>query len=155
MSRGAKIRKKPIETDAIYKSRVVTRTINKVMLHGKKSIARSVVYSVIENLKTEEVEGVKLFEDAIKNIMPKIEVRSRRVGGSNYQVPVPLKHDRSESLAVRWLVDAARAKKGMDMNKALLTEIQSALNNEGDAVRKKDSVQRMADANKAFAHFKW
>jgi len=155
MSRGAKIRKKPIETDAIYKSRVVTRTINKVMLHGKKSIARSVVYSVIENLTTPENEGVKLFEDAIRNIMPKVEVRSRRVGGSNYQVPVPLKHDRSESLAVRWLVDAARSKKGMDMNKALLTEVQAAINNEGDAVRKKDTVQKMADANKAFAHFKW
>ena len=155
MSRGAKIRKKPIETDAIYKSRVVTRTINKVMLHGKKSIARSVVYSVIENLTTPENEGVKLFEDAIRNIMPKVEVRSRRVGGSNYQVPVPLKHDRSESLAVRWLVDAARSKKGMDMNKALLTEVQAAILNEGDAVRKKDSVQKMADANKAFAHFKW
>ncbi|MDA1337996.1 MAG: 30S ribosomal protein S7 [bacterium] len=155
MSRGAKIRKKPIETDAIYKSRVVTRTINKVMLHGKKSIARSVVYSVIENLTTPENEGVKLFEDAIRNIMPKVEVRSRRVGGSNYQVPVPLKHDRSESLAVRWLVDAARSKKGMDMNKALLTEVQAAILNEGDAVRKKDTVQKMADANKAFAHFKW
>ena len=155
MSRGAKIRKKPIETDAIYKSRVVTRTINKVMLHGKKSIARSVVYSVIENLTTPENEGVKLFEDAIRNIMSKVEVRSRRVGGSNYQVPVPLKHDRSESLAVRWLVEAARSKKGMDMNKALLTEVQAAILNEGDAVRKKDTVQKMADANKAFAHFKW
>ena len=155
MSRGAKIRKKPIETDAIYKSRVVTRVINKVMLHGKKSIARSVVYSVIENLTTPENEGVKLFEDAIRNIMSKVEVRSRRVGGSNYQVPVPLKHDRSESLAVRWLVDAARSKKGMDMNKALLTEVQAAILNEGEAVRKKDTVQKMADANKAFAHFKW
>jgi len=155
MSRGAKIRKKPIETDAIYKSRVVTRVINKVMLHGKKSIARSVVYSVIENLKTEENDGVKLFEDAIRNIMPKVEVRSRRVGGSNYQIPVPLKHDRSESLAIRWLVDVARSKKGMDMNKALLTEVQAALNNEGDAIRKKETVKKMADANKAFAHFKW
>ena len=155
MSRGAKIRKKPIETDPIYKSRVVTRVINKVMLHGKKGLARSIVYDVIENLHTEENDGVKLFEDAIRNIMPKVEVRSRRVGGSNYQIPVPLKHDRSEALAIRWLVEAARSKKGMDMNTALLKEIKAALNNEGDAIRKKETVKKMADANKAFAHFKW
>lgn len=155
MSRGAKIKKRPVETDPVYKSRIVTRVINKVMLDGKKSTARKVVYTVINGLNEDKEEATKLFEDAIKNVMPKQEVRSRRVGGANYQVPVPLKHDRAESLAIRWLVDAARNKKGMDMAKALTLEVTSALKNEGDAINKKETVHKMADANKAFSHLRW
>jgi len=155
MSRGAKIKKKSIESDPIYKSRVVTRVINKVMLDGKKSTARGIVYDVIAEFNEDRDEGVKLFEDAIKNIMPKQEVRTRRVGGANYQVPVPLKHDRAEGLAIRWLVDVARKKKGIDMRKALFNELKAALNHEGDAINKRDTVHKMADANKAFSHLRW
>ena len=151
--RGKRAKKRPIEVDPIYKSKVVTRVINKVMLDGKKSIAEGVVYGVIEKLHEDRKEAVKMFEEAVKNVMPQQEVRSRRVGGATYQVPMPVKHDRSEALAVRWIVDAARGKQGKSMTEHLYAVIKDAHEGTGDAVRKRYEVHKMADSNRAFAHF--
>jgi len=153
--RGSKAKKRLVESDPIYKSKTVSRFINYLMQDGKKSKAREIVYSVLESLSKDQKESVTFFEDAIKNVMPKQEVRSRRVGGATYQVPVLLKHDRSEALALRWLIDTSRSKKGDGMANKLLSEMKAALNNEGTAIKKRQDVERMADANKAFSHFKW
>lgn len=153
--RGRPIRKKPIETDSVYKSRVITRVINRVMKDGKKSLAQKLVYKTLDNLSESKKESRQIFEQAIKNVMPKQEVRSRRIGGATYQVPVPLKHDRSETLAIRWIVSAAKNKKGKPMTKKLTEEIKNAYNNTGGAVKKKEDTHKMAEANKAFAHFRW
>lgn len=156
MPRGKPINKAPKEPDAKYKSRVITKLINLVMLDGKKSVAKSVVYDALKELDKEDVkEGRKFFEDAIKNIMPEVEVRSRRVGGANYQIPMPVRHDRAETLALRWLIDSVRNQKGKPFSERLLNEIKLAYNNEGSAVKKKEDTHRMADANKAFSHFRW
>jgi small subunit ribosomal protein S7 len=156
MSREGKIKKFIKEPDFKYKSSVVTKFINMVMLDGKKSIARDIVYETIENLEKEDIkEARKYFEDAIKNVMPQIEVRTRRVGGANYQIPIPVKHDRSETLAIRWILDSARNKKGKPMVERLTNEIKLAFKNEGEAIQKKVNTHKMADANKAFAHFRW
>lgn len=152
--RGKPAKKRILNPDPIYKSRVVSRMVNKVMLHGKKDTAESAVYGVLKGLSTDEKEALKIFEDAVKNVMPKQEVRSRRVGGATYQVPYPVKHERSESLAVRWLVDAARAKKGKTMELRLLEEVKSAHENQGDAIRKRDDTHKMAESNRAFSHFR-
>jgi small subunit ribosomal protein S7 len=153
--RGTKAKKRIIESDPVYKSKVITRFINYLMLDGKKAISRSTVYSVLEELDEDKKVAAQKFEDAIKNVMPKQEVRSRRVGGATYQVPVPLKHERSEALAMRWMIDAARKRKGVPLRKKVLDEFVTALNNEGTAIKKKEDVHKMAEANKAFAHFKW
>jgi small subunit ribosomal protein S7 len=155
MARGAKPRKHQIETDPFYKSRVVTRIVSRLMLGGKKSVASKVIYDVLERLSEDKKEATTKLEEAIKNLMPSQEVRSRRVGGATYQVPVPLRHDRSEALAIRWLVETARAKKGKPMAVRLLEEVQLAFKKEGTAYKKKEDTLRMADANKAFAHLKW
>lgn len=153
--RSKKAKKRTIEPDSIYKSKLVTRFINYLMLDGKKSVSRKAIYSVLENLSKDKKEAASKFEEAIKNVMPKQEVRSRRVGGATYQVPVALKHDRSEALAIRWIISAARAKKGTTLDNKVLGEIKASLNNEGTAIKKRDDVHKMADANKAFSHFKW
>jgi len=155
MSRSSKPIKKNLETDNSYKSKVVTRLITRMMLGGKKSTAQEIAYKALEGLSEDKKEAVTKFEEAIKNLMPAQEVRSRRVGGATYQVPVPLRHDRSEALAIRWLVEAARNKKGKPMDKRLFDEISLAFKKEGSAFKKKEDTIRMADANKAFAHFKW
>jgi len=153
--RGNKAKKRQIVSDPIYKSKVVTRFINYLMLDGKKIVATKSVYGALEELSKDKKEAVKKFEDAIKNVMPKIEVRSRRVGGATYQVPVPLRHERSEALAMRWVIDSARKRKGAPIKKKITEEIISALNNEGTAIKKKEDVHKMAEANRAFGHFKW
>lgn len=156
MSRSGKLQKRIREPDQKYKSAVISKMINMVMYDGKKSTAEQIVYTAIEELNPEDSkEARKYFEDAIRNVMPQMEVRSRRVGGANYQIPVPVKHDRAETLALRWLVDSARNKKGRPMSKRLSDEIKLAYNNEGEAIMKKVNTHKMADANKAFAHFKW
>jgi small subunit ribosomal protein S7 len=109
--RGKKAKKRPLNPDPIFKSKIVTRMISVVMTRGKKSIAREIVYGAMKMLNEDEKEALRMFEQAVKNVMPQQEVRSRRVGGATYQVPIPLKHDRSEALAVRWIVSAARSKK--------------------------------------------
>lgn len=156
MPRGRSARRDPKEPDSKYKSVVVTKTINMIMHGGKKSVARKIVYEVMDNLNSDDPkESKRYFEEAVKNVMPDVEVRSRRVGGANYQIPIPVKHDRAETLALRWIIGAARNRKGTTMVKALTDEVKSAFKNEGDAIIKKINTHKMADANKAFAHFRW
>ncbi len=149
--------KYPRRPDLVYQSDAISRFINTVMWDGKKDTARKVVYDALELLKKGEGEPdpLELFETAIRNVSPLMEVRSRRVGGANYQVPREVPQQRRTSLAYRWLINAARAKKGKPMAEKLAEEILLAVKNEGTAIKKKDDMHRMADANKAFAHFAW
>ncbi len=151
--RGKPAKKRPVLGDPVFKSKIVNRMINIVMLSGKKSIAESVVYGAIDHLNEDRKEGLRMLEQAVKNVMPQQEVRSKRVGGATYQVPMPLKHERSEALALRWLITAARNKKGKPMEEKLYEELNNAYQNMGDAIKKRDDTHRMADANRAFAHF--
>ncbi len=153
--RTKKIKSRPMNADPVYKSRVVTRMINKVMLDGKRSTAQKIVYDALEKLSADRKEAVELFENAVKNVMPKQEVRSRRVGGATYQVPMPLRHSRSEALAIRWIVQSARDKQGKPMADFLAIELKNALENIGDSIKKKEDTHRMAEANRAFAHFRF
>lgn len=149
--------KHPRQPDQEYKSEAISRFINTVMQDGKKDTARKVVYAALEIIKQsgEGVDALETFETAIRNVSPLMEVRSRRVGGANYQVPREVPQQRRVSLAYRWLINAARAKKGKPMAEKLANEILLAAKNEGEAIKKKDDMHRMADSNKAFAHFAW
>jgi len=151
--RGKRAKKRSIVPDSIYKSKVVSRMINTVMERGKKSLAVKIVYSSMEKLSEDEKERLRILEQAVKNVMPQQEVRSKRIGGATYQVPVPLRHDRSEALAVRWIVESAKSKKGKSMVERLYTVLNDSYQNTGDAIKKRDEVHRMAEANRAFAHF--
>jgi small subunit ribosomal protein S7 len=153
--RGKRAPKRPVEPDFQYKSKVVSKLIQLVMQSGKKSIAEKIVYGFIEKLDADQRESRRIFEEAVKNVMPQVEVRSRRVGGANYQIPIPLKHERAEALALRWIVEAARAAKGKTIEERLLEEVKLASKNEGTAIRKKLDTHKMAEANRAFAHLKW
>ena len=141
MPRRAEVQARPVESDAVYASPLVTQVINKVMLDGKKSIAESIVYDALEQ--------------AVKTVTPVLEVRGRRVGGANYQVPVEVPQRRARTLAVRWLVTFARDRREKGMSVKLANEIMDALNQQGGAFKRKDDVYRMAQANKAFAHYRW
>jgi small subunit ribosomal protein S7 len=147
--------KHPRRPDAEYNSEAITRFINTVMWDGKKDTARTLVYDALEIIKQGEKDPLETFETAIRNVAPLMEVRSRRVGGANYQVPREVPQQRRVSLAYRWLINAARAQKGKPMAQKLADQILQAANNEGTAIKKKDDMHRMADANKAFAHFAW
>jgi len=151
--RGKRSEKRILQTDMLYKSRVITRMINTVMLSGKKSTAEKSVYGALEKLAEDKKDALTMFEQAVKNVMPSQEVRSKRVGGATYQVPVPLKHERSEALAVRWIVGAARSKRGKPMLEKLHEELKSAYEGVGSAIKKRDDTHKMAEANRAFAHF--
>lgn len=151
--RSKRAKKRPIQSDPVYKSKVITRLINVLMLDGKKSIARNIVYSALSRLNEDPKEATRMFEEAVKNVMPIQEVRSRRVGGATYQVPYPLKHDRAEALAVRWIVGAARKKSGTDMINRLHLELKDAYQGVGDAMKKRDETHKSAESNRAFAHF--
>ena len=143
--------------DMKYNSARVEKFINSVMWDGKKSTARKVVYDSFELIKekTKVESPLELFETAIRNVSPQVEIRSRRVGGANYQVPREVRPERKQALAFRWILLAARARKGMPMHKRLAEELIAASNNEGSAVKKREDTHRMAEANKAFAHFAW
>ncbi len=144
--------------DPIYNSVVVTKLINKVMLDGKKSVAEKIVYSAFEiaSKKTNgEKRGIDIFNDAVENLKPILEVRSRRVGGATYQVPVEVRPERQLSLALRWLVDASRNRNERTMAERLANEILDASNSKGAAFKKKEDIYKMAEANKAFAHYRW
>jgi len=147
--------KHPRQPDTLYKSEAISRFINTVMLDGKKDTARAVVYDALEIIKKGDVDPLETFETAIRNVSPLMEVRSRRVGGANYQVPREVPQQRRVSLAYRWLINAARAKKGKPMAEKLASEILMAAKNEGEAIKKRDDMHRMAESNKAFAHFAW
>jgi small subunit ribosomal protein S7 len=154
--RRAEIQVRPIEPDAVYGSPLVTQVINKVMLDGKKSIAEEIVYEALETVGTKSGRPpVEVLEQAVKTVTPVLEVRSRRVGGANYQVPVEVPQRRARTLAVRWLVQYARERREKGMSDKLANEILDALNQQGGAFKRKDDVYRMAQANKAFAHYRW
>ncbi len=153
-----KIKKQPApEADIIYQSEKVSKFVNYVMERGKKAVARKVVYDAFEVIKEKEkVENpLEVFDTALKNTAPMMEVRSRRVGGANYQVPREVREVRRNFLSMKWIIDAARAKKGQPMHMKLADEIILASKNEGEAVKKRENTHKMAEANKAFAHFAW
>lgn len=152
--RGKQAPKREITPDPKYGNVHIAKFINYIMLHGKKSVAQKVVYDALDIVSEKTKENpLDVFDRALKNVMPSLEVKSRRVGGANYQVPMSVRGDRRYVLAFRWIIAAARSKKGKPMAVKLSDEFMSAANNEGDAVKKKQDVQRMAEANRAFAHF--
>ena len=155
--RGKRAKKREQKPDKKYGNPLITRLINKVMLDGKKSLAESMVYASLEKgAEIVKEKDVNLFiNKAIDNIRPALETRARRVGGANYQIPVPVSPRRQEALAVRWLVDVARNKSGKSFEELLTAELVNAYNEEGDALKKKIDTEKMAEANKAFAHFRW
>ncbi|PIT91216.1 30S ribosomal protein S7 [Candidatus Kaiserbacteria bacterium CG10_big_fil_rev_8_21_14_0_10_49_17] len=149
------LKKKPeILPDGVYESEKVTKLINYIMKDGKKSVARKVVYDALAEIK-KDGDPIEVLETAIRNVGPAMEVRSRRVGGANYQVPREVRAERRLALAFRWIVQAAGAHKGQAMYKSLAAELKAAAANEGEAVRKRENTHKMAEANKAFAHFAW
>ncbi len=152
-----KLKSKPkIIPDSLYDSEKVAKFINYTMLEGKKVTARKVVYAAFDTIKeTAKTDPLEIFETALKNTGPTMEVRSRRVGGANYQVPREVRPERRQMLSMTWIIDAARSKKGKPMHEKLAEEIIAAAKNEGEAVKKRETTHRMADANKAFAHFAW
>ncbi len=142
--------------DPIYNSKVVTKFINKVMLDGKKSIAQKIFYKALERIEEKiQEKGIEVFEKAIENVKPLMEVRSRRVGGATYQVPMEVRPVRQQSLAIRWIVDAARKRSERTMIEKLAGELIDAANERGAAFKKKEDTHKMAEANKAFAHYRW
>ncbi|MCR4334473.1 MAG: 30S ribosomal protein S7 [Patescibacteria group bacterium] len=153
-----KIKNKHIlQPDIQYESVKVAKFINYIMEKGKKNTARSIVYDCFNTIKEKaKVENpMEVFDTALKNTAPMMEVRSRRVGGANYQVPREVRPERRQALSMKWIIDAARSKKGAEMHKKLADEIISASKNEGEAVKKRENTHKMAEANKAFAHFAW
>ena len=156
MPRRGEVQARSVEVDAVYGSQLVTQIINKVMLDGKKSIAEQIVYEALETVGTKTGRPpVEVLEQAVKTVTPVLEVRGRRVGGANYQVPVEVPQRRARTLAVRWLVTYARDRREKGMSDKLANEILDALNQQGGAFKRKDDVYRMAQANKAFAHYRW
>lgn len=152
--RGKRAPKRKIQPDLKYRNVQVAKLINYVMHEGKKLAAQKVVYRAFDLIKEKtQQEPVVIFETAVKNVTPVMEVKSKRVGGANYQVPVPVRVERRTALVFRWILEAARNKKGKPMHEKLAAELIASANNEGDAVKKKQDVQRMAEANRAFAHF--
>ena len=148
--------KRDVLPDPIYKSKVVTKLINRIMLDGKKGVAEKILYEAFDQVKTKTGEDpVVVFEKALENIKPQLEVKSKRVGGSNYQVPVEVSETRSQTLGLRWLVNYARLRSGHTMAQNLADEIIDASNGTGNAVKKREDTHRMAEANKAFAHYRW
>jgi len=149
--------KRNIQPDRVYDSVVVEQFINYIMLDGKKNVARKVVYDAMDIIskKAKTKKPIEIFNGAIKNVGPVMEVKSRRIGGANYQVPVQVKENRKLALAMRWIIEAARSKKGTSMSERLADEFISANNKEGEVIKKRENVHKMAEANKAFAHFAW
>ena len=142
--------------DHRYKSVELEKFINHVMERGKKSVARQIVYMALDDVKAKtKREGLEVFEDAMRNAGPQMEVRSRRIGGANYQVPREVRPERRQFLAMKWIIQAAQNKKGKPMRAKLAEELLLAAKNEGEAIKKRDNVHKMAEANKAFAHFAW
>jgi small subunit ribosomal protein S7 len=156
MSRRHRAEKREITPDPKYKNEVVTKFMNSVMIQGKKSVAEAIVYGafgIIEQ-KTKQ-DPLSVFRSALDNVMPQIEVRSRRVGGATYQVPVEVRMDRRQALAIRWLLGAARDRNEKTMTEKLSGELLDASNNRGNAVKKREDTHRMAEANRAFSHYRW
>lgn len=157
MSRRRRAVKRPLVPDAKHGSTLVARLVNTVMQSGKKSVAQRIVYSAFEEIaeKNPEVEPLDILQRAVDNAKPRLEVKARRVGGATYQVPIEVAGDRQLSLAMRWMVKFASSRKGQPMPKALASEILDAYQGQGNSIRRRDEVHRMAQSNKAFAHFRW
>ena len=156
MSRKRRAPKKILVVDPKYKSTIIPKLINSIMYDGKKTMAEKIVYEAMEKIKTKSKdEPINIFNEAIKNIRPTVEVKSRRVGGATYQVPVEVKPNRSQTLAIRWLVGASRKRKDKKMSDKIFNEIYDAYQSRGSAIKKKEDTHKMAESNKAFAHFRW
>jgi small subunit ribosomal protein S7 len=156
MSRKKSAPKRIILTDPKYKSDLILKLTNSVMYDGKKTIAEKIVYDALNKLQSKgKEESFKIFNSAINNIKPSIEVRSRRVGGATYQVPVEVKKKRSDTLAIRWLVNASKKRKDKNMSDKICFELYDAYQGRGSAIKKKEDMHKMAESNKAFAHFRW
>ena len=156
MPRRGNIAKRDVLPDPVYNDKVITKLINQVMLDGKKGIAQGIVYGAFEQAAEKLGQDAKeIFVQALNNIMPLVEVKARRIGGANYQVPIEIRAERRQTLAIRWLVAAARKRGEREMAQRLAGEIVDAFNNTGSAVKKKEDTHRMAEANKAFAHYRF
>ncbi len=156
MPRRSGVPKRDVLPDPVYGSKVVTKVINQVMLDGKKGTAQEIVYGAFDLIKEKTgQEPMEVFNQAISNIMPVLEVKARRVGGSNYQVPMEIRPERRQTLAIRWLVSFARKRNEKEMYLKLAGELMDAFNSTGAAFKRKEDIHRMAEANKAFAHFRW
>jgi len=156
MSRRHRAEKREIIPDPKYGDLVVTKFMNSLMFEGKKSAAESIVYGAMERIEQKaKRDGLELFHEALTNVKPAIEVRSRRVGGATYQVPVEVRNDRRQALAIRWIIAAARARNENTMEERLSGELLDAANNRGTAVKKREDTHKMAEANRAFSHYRW
>ena len=159
LPRIGRIKKRKVAPDPLYQSRLVTRLINRIMRDGKKTVAQKQVYEALSLIeKKVKKDPLEVFTQALENVKPMLEVRPRRVGGAAYQIPIPVRGDRRESLAIRWLIFAAQARPNKENHhfyQKLAAEILDAFENSGGAIKKKENIQRMAEANKAFAHFRW
>ena len=156
MPRRSGIPPKPVLPDPIYKSTTVTKLINQIMQDGKKGVAQTIVYGAFDKVqKKTNVDPITAFKQVLENLMPLLETKARRVGGSNYQVPMEVRPSRRQTLAIRWLVDFARKRSEKTMVEKLAAEMTDAYNQTGGAFKKKEEMHRMAEANKAFAHYKW
>ena len=156
MPRRGNVAKRDVLADPIYNSKLVTRLVNSIMLDGKKGVAQKVVYEAFDAIKTKTgKEPLDVFTEAMNNIMPSLEVKARRVGGATYQVPIEIRPDRRQTLGLRWLVGYSRKRSEKTMKDRLANEIMDAANNTGASVKKREDVHKMAESNKAFAHFRW
>lgn len=155
--RRRKAEKRPVTPDICYNSELVARLINAVMERGKKSVAQGIVYDAMITIKErkKDADPLEVMQQALENVKPRLEVKSRRVGGATYQVPLEVPTERQTAVALRWIVGYARARKGMPMARALAGELLDAFDNTGNAVKKRDDTHKMANANKAFAHYRW
>ena len=156
MPRRAKVERRILAPDARYNSEVLARFINKVMERGKKGVAETIVYGALETIESKaKTDPLKVFQQALDNVMPSIEVRSRRVGGATYQVPVEVRTSRRQALGIRWIISAARDRNERTMTERLSAELLDASNNRGNAVKKREDTHKMAEANRAFSHYRW
>lgn len=156
MPRKGHIQKRDVLADPIYNNKVVTKLINNIMLDGKKGVAQKIVYGAFEEVAEKSgKDALEVFEEAMNNVMPQLEVKARRIGGSTYQVPIEVRPDRRQALALRWLTTYSRARGEKTMKERLASEILDAANNTGASVKKKEDMHKMAEANKAFAHYRW
>lgn len=155
MARRHSAQKREVLPDPIYKDVVVTKFMNSMMKHGKKAAAEKAFYGAMEKIRDTGEEPIELFRTALENTKPMLEVKSRRVGGSNYQVPVEVKTERRQALAIRWIIEFSRKRTGKSMGEKLAAELIDAANKRGASIKRREDVHKMADANKAFAHYRW
>ena len=156
MPRKGHIQKRDVLADPVYKNKVVTKLVNNIMLDGKKGVAQKIVYGAFDEVADKSGKyAIEVFEEAMNNIMPQLEVKARRIGGATYQVPIEVRPDRRQALALRWLTLYSRKRSEKTMKERLANEILDASNNTGASVKKKEDMHKMAEANKAFAHYRW